>query len=88
MKIEVDTREESPAGLRRLARFLNELAGSDAASSTPSEASSGASADSFDESALPAAFGMFDEDATDDDEVGDAPVERADAEDGFRVVPY
>ena len=79
IEIEIDTREESPADLRRIARLLEQLA--DKAPVQPAAQDSGD--DSVDPSAMPGAFGMFDDD--DDD---DAPVERASADEDFRITTY
>lgn len=83
MKIEIDTREESARGLRRLARFLEQLA-----DQAPVDVSSvdESSAEAADPSAMPAAFGLFDDDDEDDDEGGS--VERASADDDFRISTY
>ena len=77
MKIEIDTREESAADLRRIARLLEQLA-----DKAPVQQVS-TTDDTVDPSAMPGAFGMFDDD--DDD---DAPVERASADEDFRITTY
>lgn len=83
MKIEVDTRVESREDLLRVARLLEEVAGSmSSASASEPSADSSAPVD-----AMPAAFGLFDSD--DDDDADDRePVERVDARSGFGVIPY
>lgn len=82
MKIEIDTREESAQDLRRIARLLEQLA-------DKAPAQSGSSADdAADPSAMPGAFGMFDDDDDDDEGAGGRPAERASADEDFRITTY
>ncbi len=90
MRIEIDTREESADSLRRIARFLEQLADESSVStrSASSEHQPPTSSSDAEQAPIPAAFGLFDEEEDDSSKPDEEVVERADADDGFRVVPY
>lgn len=82
MKIEINTAEESAQNLRRLARFLKELS-----SDTPQAPSSPNDSDdsSGDEFVSSGAFGLFDDDSSDEESVRGEPET---VEESFRVMKY